>query len=147
MEHKMSRNNTIISLLKNQSVNSFNKKFKLALLFLTIINFNSFSQEEVIKRTPKASSNVESVKGINNEKDQLHKLMVEMEGSYQFQISKPDYSPVVSLELLDRIQKSRLENENSTIVLDQYISILVVSKSKMTSIGFQKLENLIYVNK
>jgi hypothetical protein len=147
MKHKLTRNKTIISSLQNQLTNSFNKKFNLVFLFLIVINFNSFSQEEVEKRTPKATSNVESVKGVDNERDQLHKLMVEMEGSFQFQISKPDYSPVVSLELLDRIQKSRLENENSTIVLDQYITILIVSKSKMESSGFQKLENIIYVNK
>lgn len=68
------------------------------------------------------------------------------EGTYQFLLSKQDYKPLFTKELIDRIQQSRRENEDVELILDEYITLFLPSKNRIHSPGFVPLEPYKYLN-
>lgn len=111
----------------------------------------TFSQTLFAQREYKAKTNsVEQTTASDSpgsEKAKLNNLLTELEGSYQFQITKLDYKPVLSVELLENIKNSRTEGQDIYLDIDEYTKLFIPSKSTMNSNNFKKLERIIYISK
>ena len=101
------------------------------------------AQREIKGQSPTVQSTKE-IGSTSEQKEKFNSLLKELEGTYQFQINKPEYKPLFSLELLERIQSSRNEEEVVYIDIDQFTKIIIPSKKDIESSSFQKLEAIIY---
>jgi hypothetical protein len=106
---------------------------------------NSFGQKVLNKNRV----HVEETSSNNSldEKTYRNNLQEELEGTYQFQIKKETYAPLISISTLERIKNSRLENEDNVIALDTYIDIFIPSQNKVESSEFKPLEQSLYIIK
>ncbi len=118
---------------------------KLVLLCLllsagTCFNF-SFSQRE-LKLTPK--NNEAYSHSTITEKDQYTSLFGQLEGTFQFQITKEDYKPLLSYDLLSQINAARTTDNDVYMFVDSFIKIFVPSKKTINSLDFKKLDVIKY---
>lgn len=118
---------------------------KLVLLCLllsagTCFNF-SFSQRE-LKSTPK--NNDAYSHSTITEKDQYNSLFGQLEGTFQFQITKEDYKPLLSYDLLSQINAARTTDNDVYMFVDSFIKIFVPSKKTINSLDFKKLDVIKY---
>lgn len=112
----------------------------------TTFSHNSFAQRENKVKT----NSVEQVTisdSPSSEKAKLNNLLKELEGTYQFQITKSDYKPVLSVELLENIKNSRTENQDIYLTIDEFTKLFIPSRSSMGLNNFEKLERIIYISK
>lgn len=119
-----------------------NKLVLLCLLLFagTFFNF-SFSQRE-LKSTPK--NNEAYSHSTITEKDQYNSLFGQLEGTFQFQITKEDYKPLLSYDLLSQINAARTTDNDVYMFVDSFIKIFVPSKKTINSLDFKKLDVIKY---
>lgn len=60
-----------------------------------------------------------------SESEQLALLKEELEGTYEIQISIPDYHPLITMDMMQQIKEARLPKTQNTIQWDQYTTIVV----------------------
>lgn len=111
-----------------------------------IFSHSLTAQREMKSLTPLVQQSI-SVGSTDNEKTKLNNLLTELEGTYQFQITKLDYKPVLSTELLENIKSSRTEDQDIYLTIDEYTKLFIPSKSSMELNNFEKLERIIYISK
>jgi hypothetical protein len=118
---------------------------KLILLFVAIftVAFSNavFSQREIKSVN---QNNQGYTHSSPSEKEQYNSLFEKLTGTFQYQINKEDYKPLLSLEVLKQIEAARGEDSDVFIQVDQYTKIFVPSKKAISSFGFNKLETIIY---
>ena len=118
---------------------------KLILLFVAICSFafsNAvFSQREI--KSPN-QNNQGYTHSSPSEKEQYKSLFDKLNGTFQYQINKEDYKPLLSLEVLKQIEAARTEDSDVFIQVDQYTKVFIPSKKAINSIAFSKLETIIY---
>ena len=103
----------------------------------------AFRQEVKSQNSSRANeTNISTV----NEKAQFDALFSELEGTFQFKSIKPDYSPLLSLELLQRIKNSRDNNTTIYIDVNEFMKVMIPSKNDIQSNHFEKLELITYIS-
>lgn len=112
----------------------------------TTFSHNSFAQHENKVKTNSVEQAI-SADSQSSEKTKLNTLLSELEGTYQFQITKSDYKPVLSIELLENIKNSRTENQDIYLTIDEFTKLFIPSRSSMGLNNFEKLERIIYISK
>lgn len=66
-----------------------------------------------------------------------------LEGTFQFQINKENYSLILTDELINKIKTSRKDSENVTIQIDEFVSLFIPSYSQINSSEFKSLDSVI----
>jgi hypothetical protein len=62
-------------------------------------------------------------------------LFLELDGTYQINISQPNYQILYSRDLLETIRSSRLLDENAIVEWDAYTTIIIFPKSSSGAMG------------
>jgi hypothetical protein len=75
--------------------------------------------------------------------DKLKKI----EGTFQFIISKQDYSLMVNETLVQLIEVSRKESEDVILKIDEFTELYLPSKVKISSAGYTKLSPCQFTSK
>jgi hypothetical protein len=70
-----------------------------------------------------------------------------LKGTYQLMVSENSYKPLFSKSLYDVIVSSRKEEEDITIIVDEYTTLYLPSKTKISNSGFQALDPIQYSTK
>lgn len=112
----------------------------------TTFSHTLFAQREYKAKTNSVEQNIASDSPVS-EKAKFNNLLTELEGTYQFQITKTDYKPVLSIELLENIKNSRTEDQDIYLTIDEFTKLFIPSKSSMEVNNFKKLERIIYISK
>lgn len=83
----------------------------------------------------------------SSEKKETKDLLKELEGSFQFQISKDDHKVMLYPDLANFIESSRKEEEDVFITLDEYVTLYIPSIKKIGSTDFVSLPMFYYTFK
>lgn len=79
-----------------------------------------------------------------SEKEQYKSLFEKLNGTFQYQINNEDYKSLLSLEVLKQIEAARTEDSDVFIQVDQFTKVFIPSKKAINSVGYSKLETIIY---
>lgn len=103
------------------------KKLLLLIPFL-LIGFSSISQETLTK-------------------NEFVELLEQMEGSYQIIVKNSRLKPEINSELLLKIKNAQRESQDTTIVFNDLISVIVFSKQNIQNNGpIDSDSKVIYIN-
>lgn len=69
-----------------------------------------------------------------------------LQGTFQFLITKADHKVMLYADLANLIETSRLENEDVYLKQDEFVTLFIPSKLKVASDGFIKLDLFLYPN-
>ncbi|SEQ22915.1 hypothetical protein SAMN05444005_1162 [Flavobacterium urocaniciphilum] len=121
-----------------KNVNS--KKILLILVMLLGFITNSFAQKNPAYNDEMIPLNRNEDGSFMSENEMFKNNLKKIQGTFQIQISKADYTVPISESLYDKIQSSRKENEDVILFLDENSNLFLPSKNKINAIGFKKLE-------
>lgn len=122
-----------------------NKLILLCVVICAITCTNiAFSQEKIKKNNQISQNNQAYSHSVITEKEQYNSLFEELEGTFQFQITKEDYKPLLSYDLLSQINAARTAETDVYIPVDPFIKIFVPSKKVINSLDFKKLDIILY---
>jgi len=124
--------------MKKKNIYS-NKFFLILVLFLGFIT-NSFAQKNPVYNDEMIPLNRSEDGRFLSENQIFKNNLKKIEGTYQIQISKSEYTVPISESLYDKIQSSRKENEDVVLFLDENSNLFLPSENKINAIGFKKLE-------
>lgn len=126
------------------------KKYALVLVLFCLISItqNAFGQSrEKTKNAPRVLT-LENPQSTNvDSKFYLKNLKEELQGTYQIQISEPNYSVVITKQILERIQNERLQNEDVYLELDEHSKVFVPSKDNIQGANFTPLATSLHISK
>lgn len=118
--------------------------FLFCLTFLALDETSiAYSQKN---NNPPAQENKTAIELSNNSIDSKTKftsLMNDLDGTFQFQIKKQDYRPLLTIEILESIRDSRKISEDIYLELDEYIKVFIPSSNKINSIDFVSLDQFV----
>ena len=107
--------------------------------FIVLMTFSGFGQKDLNDyRTLTLEPASES------HQNKYNQLVDELDGTFQFQIEKENYKPLLSAELLTQIKNSRKASEDVMLKLDEYMTIFIPSEDKITSDNFIHLDRIQY---
>ncbi|WP_177177186.1 hypothetical protein [Flavobacterium urocaniciphilum] len=101
---------------------------------------NSFAQKNPAYNDEMIPLNRNEDGSFMSENEMFKNNLKKIQGTFQIQISKADYTVPISESLYDKIQSSRKENEDVILFLDENSNLFLPSKNKINAIGFKKLE-------
>ena len=120
--------------------NIYSNKFFLILVLLLGFITNSFAQKNPVYNDEMIPLNRSEDGRFLSENQIFKNNLKKIEGTYQIQISKSEYTVPISESLYDKIQSSRKENEDVVLFLDENSNLFLPSENKINAIGFKKLE-------
>lgn len=122
----------IITMYKYRTI------FGLLFVFLNVTPY-SFSQDKENYKTVELDPASEHNKGLFNEQ------LSQLEGTFQFQVNKPNHSVILTKELLNLVESERKENENVSIEISEFITLFIPSSSVISNPSFESLETVLYI--
>jgi hypothetical protein len=133
-------------------------KLMLLLVTMCLLNFSNsiFSQvtgkkgsvnNQIYKQQTTPASKEEIIvhkQETSSEREEYKSLFEKLNGTFQFVITKEDYSPLLSVDLLKKIENARTEDSDVYMELDEFTKIFIPSRKYVNSNTFQKLETITY---
>lgn len=120
--------------------NTYLKRIVYILVLLFGFITNSFAQKNQTINEGSTPINRKDDGSYMSEKEMFKNNLKKIEGTYQIQVSKSEYTIPISESLYNIILSQRKENEDVYLVLDENSSLFLPSRIKINEIGFKKLE-------
>jgi hypothetical protein len=114
---------------------------KLLSLIFTVFLFVTFSTESKAQENVKSSRSPEEQKAF----DALNKRWNDALGTFQIQVVNSRINPVVGVEIIERIESERKENEIVYIAIRENVRIMVLPKKEIQKANFVKISYFQYV--
>ena len=114
---------------------------KLLSLIFTLFLFLTFSTETIAQENVKPSRTPEEQKVF----DALNKRWNDALGTFQIQVVNSRIKPVIGVEIIEKIESERKENETVYIAVRENVRIMVLSKKEILKADFAKIPYFQYV--
>lgn len=117
------------------------KRLLLSSCLVATISYSQKDLNNAVLPSLKLEEKPANVTSVNSPK-----TLENLQGTFQYQISKADHMVMLFDDLANLIESSRLENEDVYLKQDEYVTLFIPSKSKISSDGFKKLDLYLYPN-
>lgn len=127
--------------------NTYLKRITYILVLLFGFIINSFAQKNHSLNQGTAPINRKDDGSFMSEKEMFKNNLKKIEGTYQIQVSKSEYTVPISESLYNIILSERKENEDVYLILNENSSLFLPARIKINAIGFKRLEPIKVVTK
>ena len=110
-------------------------------ILLSTVTFTSFSQTNIAKSEhPVKNAHFEGL----SYQDKLKDLRSIHNGTYQLRVSNPNYSPLLTLEILTIVSENRLQSNSQIFEVDEFTTLYLPSIDQLESESFTPLPTIVY---
>ena len=119
-------------------------KFILLVLITQCLSISIFGQKSTT--APRVLTLEHNQTNTVNEKQHRKALQADLQGTFQFQIDKENYSALITTELLEKIKTERLQSEDVYFEIDEFINVFIPSYQKINATSFIPLATSLYIH-
>ncbi|MGX7668406.1 hypothetical protein [Flavobacterium pedocola] len=125
----------------------FFKKIGFTFCIILIFSSTAYSQKYQVVEQGLVPENLDQMNKTQKAGSTIVDLFKKVEGTYQVQCFKKDYTILQSEALYQKIVSLRKEDQDVYIDLDVNSRLFLPSNASVKAIGFKKLETILYTSK